>query len=284
MNTRFDPRRYPRTQAAHRCGVRPEATDRVESRIAGRAMVVVVTDRPGAGGRDRSAGHRTAREEGFVAVWWCRRGGDRGAALETAVVGGFDFVVTVGGRRYPRDITPEVTEDPTSDARCRRGGPLSGLTAGRSIDARGHGVSGSTVVANLRRAAPRSVTAWPRCARWSVYRGGVVGHRRTVTAPDERGGGRRGTDAAGREPGRVPGRGRWTGRGSTRCWWSCPRRPRMSPRPRAGSTTTGGAINAPAPRLSAPALHRPAGATGQPRHLRAGVRSCRTGCSGPRGG
>ena len=43
-------------------------------------------------------------------------------ALETAVVGGFDFVVTIGGTGVgPRDITPEVTEPALRDRRRRTG-------------------------------------------------------------------------------------------------------------------------------------------------------------------
>lgn len=160
MSTRFDPRTLPGgRRLPGEVEFDPAAAEPVEPRIAGRAMVVVVTDR--VDGREDSIGPLVTElleEEGFLVggvvsvpsdVTEVRK------ALETAVVGGFDFVVTIGGTGVgPRDITPEVTEEILDQrlpgiAEALRS---SGLTAGAvdSIVSRGHvGVSGSTVVANL---------------------------------------------------------------------------------------------------------------------------------------
>ncbi|WP_010542305.1 molybdopterin-binding protein [Dietzia alimentaria] len=160
MSTRFDPRTLPGgRRLPGEVEFDPAADEPVEPRIAGRAMVVVVTDR--VDGREDSIGPLVTElleEEGFLVggvvsvpsdVTEVRK------ALETAVVGGFDFVVTIGGTGVgPRDITPEVTEEILDQrlpgiAEALRS---SGLTAGAvdSIVSRGHvGVSGSTVVANL---------------------------------------------------------------------------------------------------------------------------------------
>ena len=160
MSTRFDPRTLPGgRRAPGEVDFDPSAVEPVEPRIAGRAMVVVVTDRPAA--RQDSIGPLVTElleEEGFLVGGVVGVASDEAEvrkALETAVVGGFDFVVTVGGTGVgPRDITPEVTEE-ILDQRLpgiAEAVRSSGLTAGAvdSIVSRGVvGVSGSTVVANL---------------------------------------------------------------------------------------------------------------------------------------
>lgn len=160
MSTRFDPRTLPGgRRLPGEVEFDPAAAEPVEPRIAGRAMVVLVTDR--VDGREDSIGPLVTElleEEGFLVGGVVSVPSDEievRKALETAVVGGFDFVVTIGGTGVgPRDITPEVTEEILDQrlpgiAEALRS---SGLTAGAvdSIVSRGYvGVSGSTVVANL---------------------------------------------------------------------------------------------------------------------------------------
>lgn len=160
MSTRFDPRALPGgRRLPTEVEFDPEEAEPVEPRIAGRAMVVLVTDRSGEHG-DAIGPLVTEllEEEGFLVggvVGVAAEETEVRKALETAVVGGFDFVVTIGGTGVgPRDITPEVTEE-ILDQRLpgiAEAVRSSGLTAGAvdSIVSRGYvGVSGSTVVANL---------------------------------------------------------------------------------------------------------------------------------------
>ncbi|KAA0919189.1 molybdenum cofactor biosynthesis protein B [Dietzia sp. ANT_WB102] len=160
MSTRFDPRALPGgRKLSAGLDFDPAALEPVEPQIAGRAMVVVVTDR--LDDEEDSIGPLVTElleEEGFLVGGVVGVPADEAEvrkALETAVVGGFDFVVTVGGTGVgPRDITPEVTEE-ILDQRLpgiAEAVRSSGLTAGAvdSIVSRGYvGVSGSTVVANL---------------------------------------------------------------------------------------------------------------------------------------
>ena len=130
-----------------------------DTAIAGRAMVVVLDDR--AGEQSETVGPlmtELLEEEGFLVSGVVSVMADEDElrkALETAVVGGMDVVVTVGGTGVaPRDVAPEATAsilDQRLDgiAEALRS---SGLAAG-AVDAvvsRGLvGVSASTVIVNL---------------------------------------------------------------------------------------------------------------------------------------
>ncbi|WP_089299851.1 MogA/MoaB family molybdenum cofactor biosynthesis protein [Haloechinothrix alba] len=135
----------------------------------GRALVVVVDDRVAHGERDDTTGPLVAElleEAGFIVDGTVTVHAENVAirnALNTAVIGGADLVITVGGTGVsPRDVTPDATHGvldrpiPGIEEALRS----SGLAAG-AVDAgisRGlAGVSGSTLVVNLAgsRAAVR---------------------------------------------------------------------------------------------------------------------------------
>lgn len=135
----------------------------------GRALVVIVDDRAVHGEHEDTMGPLVTElleEAGFVVDGSVVVAGDSvdiRNALNTAVIGGVDLVVTVGGTGVsPRDVTPDATggvlDRPVPGmAEAIR---ASGLAAG-AIDAglsRGLvGISGSTLVVNLApsRAAVR---------------------------------------------------------------------------------------------------------------------------------
>jgi molybdenum cofactor synthesis domain-containing protein len=135
----------------------------------GRALVVIVDDRVVHGEHDDKTGPLVTElleETGFIVDGTVAVAGemvDIRNALNTAVIGGVDLVVTVGGTGVsPRDVTPDATlgvlDRPIPGiAEALR---ASGLAAG-AVDAgisRGLvGVSGSTLVVNLAgsRAAVR---------------------------------------------------------------------------------------------------------------------------------
>lgn len=128
--------------------------------VIGRALVVVVDDRTAHGDADYTGPLVTELlvEAGFVVDGVVAVAADEVEirnALNTAVIGGVDVVVSVGGTGVtPRDVTPEATRDLLDRdifgiAEALR---ASGLAAG-IIDAglsRGlTGISGSTLVVNL---------------------------------------------------------------------------------------------------------------------------------------
>jgi molybdenum cofactor synthesis domain-containing protein len=128
--------------------------------LVGRALVVVVDDRTAHGDEDHSGPLVTEllTEAGFVVDGVVAVAADEVEirnALNTAVIGGVDLVVSVGGTGVtPRDVTPEATVEildrellGISEA-IRASGLSSGIIdAGLS---RGlAGISGSTLVVNL---------------------------------------------------------------------------------------------------------------------------------------
>lgn len=128
---------------------------------AGRALVVVVDDRPARGVAEDHSGPLVTEllaEAGFVVDGVVVVAADEVEirnALNTAVIGGVDLVVSVGGTGVtPRDVAPEATRtildrELLGIAEALRS---SGLAAGSS-DAglsRGlAGISGSTLVVNI---------------------------------------------------------------------------------------------------------------------------------------
>ena len=128
---------------------------------AGRALVVVVDDRRARGVEDDDSGPLVSEllyEAGFVVDGVVAVAADEVEirnALNTAVIGGVDLVVSVGGTGVnPRDVAPEATKtildrELLGIAEALRS---SGLAAG-STDAglsRGlAGISGSTLVVNI---------------------------------------------------------------------------------------------------------------------------------------
>jgi molybdenum cofactor synthesis domain-containing protein len=135
----------------------------------GRALVVVVDDRRARGVEQDSSGPLVTEllgEAGFVVDGVVVVSSDEVEirnALNTAVIGGVDLVISVGGTGVmPRDVTPEATralldrELPGIAEALRASGVAAGSTeAGLS---RGlAGISGSTLVVNLAdsRAAVR---------------------------------------------------------------------------------------------------------------------------------
>lgn len=137
--------------------------------LVGRALVVVVDDRTAHGDEEDHSGPLVTEllgETGFVVDGVVVVSADEVEirnALNTAVIGGVDLVVSVGGTGVtPRDVTPEATVDLLDRELLGIAEALraSGLSAGIS-DAglsRGlAGISGSTLVVNLAgsRAAVR---------------------------------------------------------------------------------------------------------------------------------
>ncbi len=128
---------------------------------AGRALVVVVDDRRARGVEEDDSGPLVSEllyEAGFVVDGVVAVAADEVEirnALNTAVIGGVDLVVSVGGTGVnPRDVAPEATKtildrELLGIAEALRS---SGLAAG-STDAglsRGlAGISGSTLVVNI---------------------------------------------------------------------------------------------------------------------------------------
>jgi molybdenum cofactor synthesis domain-containing protein len=128
--------------------------------VVGRALVVVVDDRTAHGDEDHSGPLVTEllTEAGFYVDGVVAVAADEVEirnALNTAVIGGVDLVVSVGGTGVtPRDVTPEATRDILDREILGISEAIraSGLSAG-IIDAglsRGlAGISGSTLVVNL---------------------------------------------------------------------------------------------------------------------------------------
>lgn len=134
-------------------------------RAAGRALTLVVDDQGGGDDPGALVGELLI-EEGFVVDAVVRVPADEAqirSALNTAVIGGVDLVVTVGGTGVgPRDVTPEVTAEiidrpiPGIDEALRSSAMAAGALDG-GLSRGVAGMSGSTLVVNLAdgRAAVR---------------------------------------------------------------------------------------------------------------------------------
>lgn len=136
--------------------------------LVGRALVVVVDDRTAHGDADHSGPLVTEllSEGGFVVDGVIAVAADEVEirnALNMAVIGGVDLVVSVGGTGVtPRDVAPEATREILDReilgiAEALRGSGLAAGIADAGLSRGLAGVSGSTLVVNLAgsRAAVR---------------------------------------------------------------------------------------------------------------------------------
>ncbi|ORA73137.1 molybdenum cofactor biosynthesis protein [Mycolicibacterium insubricum] len=131
----------------------------------GRALVVVVDDRSAHGEEDHS-GPLVAElllEAGLLVDAVIVVAADEVEirnALNTAVIGGVDLVVSVGGTGVtPRDVTPEATRDVLDRellgiSEALRASGLSAGVADAGLSRGLAGVSGSTLVVNLAGSRP----------------------------------------------------------------------------------------------------------------------------------
>ena len=136
---------------------------------AGRALVVVVDDRQARGVADDHSGPLVTEllsEAGFVVDGVVVVAADEVEirnALNTAVIGGVDLVVSVGGTGVtPRDVTPEATRavldrEVLGIAEALRSSGLAAGSADAGLSRGLAGISGSTLVVNIAgsRAAVR---------------------------------------------------------------------------------------------------------------------------------
>ena len=129
--------------------------------VVGRALVVVVDDRTAHGDEEGHSGPLVTDvlgEAGFVVDGVVVVSSDEVEirnALNTAVIGGVDLVVSVGGTGVtPRDVTPESTLDLLDRellgiAEALRASGLSAGIADAALSRGLAGISGSTLVVNL---------------------------------------------------------------------------------------------------------------------------------------
>lgn len=122
------------------------------------ALVVLVADRVAPGDQSGELVAELLAEEDFMVDAVLTVDSSRASvrqALETAVIGGADLVITVGGTGVgPRDLTPEATRD-VLDRRipglseALRSSALACNATDAGLSRGVAGVSGSTVVVNL---------------------------------------------------------------------------------------------------------------------------------------
>lgn len=126
----------------------------------GRALVIVVDDRTAHGDIDQNGPLVTEllTEGGFLVDGVIAVEADEveiRSALNTAVIGGVDLVISVGGTGVtPRDVTPEATRDILDRellgiAEALRASALSAGITDAGLSRGLAGISGSTLVVNL---------------------------------------------------------------------------------------------------------------------------------------
>ncbi len=133
----------------------------IPAELVGRALVVVVDDRTAHGDEEDHSGPLIAEllaEAGFVVDGAVAVSADEieiRNALNTAVIGGVDLVVSVGGTGVmPRDVTPEATRaildrELLGIAEALRASGLSAGITDAGLSRGLAGISGSTLVVNL---------------------------------------------------------------------------------------------------------------------------------------